>query len=292
MNGGKRGEMQTLAGNRSLEKSNGFRPKKRLGQYFLRDGDIINGIISVADFDKSDQILEIGAGLGALTIPAAKSVHDVIAVEKDDRLVEILKKKLLNSDIHNVTLINDDILKVDLPRILGNHSRKIKVVGNLPYNISSPLLERLINNRNILGRAILMFQAEFAKRLIASPGNRDYGALTVLMQYHAYLSPLIEVPKEAFYPKPKVGSMVLELDLNKPHPRRAADDERFKMVVKGAFAYKRKTLLNSLRRTFSSHGTNDILAAMSDCAMDSLKRAESLTIDDFIRLTSAMSSHS
>ena len=133
-----------------------------------------------------------------------------------------------------------------------------------------------------------MFQHEFAKRLIAPPGNREYGALTVLMQYHAHISPLLEVPKEAFYPRPKVGSMVLEFDFNKPHPGRVEDVERFRKIVKGAFAYKRKTLLNSLRRTYSSFSTHAILAAMSECAIDPMSRAEALDIDEFICLTSAL----
>lgn len=135
-----------------------------------------------------------------------------------------------------------------------------------------------------------MFQYEFARRLIAPPGNKEYGAMTVLIQYHASLTPLLDVPKEAFYPKPKVDSMVLELDLDSPHPRRTEDEETFKMVVKGAFAHRRKTLLNSLKGTLSSRSINEIVAALDRCAIDPTKRAENLDIDNFLCLTSQLTS--
>ncbi|MBL7176718.1 MAG: ribosomal RNA small subunit methyltransferase A [Desulfobacteraceae bacterium] len=267
-----------------------FRPKKRLSQHFLQDTGIIHEIIAQAGFDESDHVFEIGAGLGALTLPLSKVVRHITAIEKDAQLADMLGKRLSHAGVDNVNLINDDILAFDLSKVIDLSLKKIKVIGNLPYNISSPLLEKFIKNRNLVSRAILMFQYEFARRLIAPPGNKEYGAMTVLIQYHAGITPLLDVPKEAFYPKPKVDSMVLELDLDSPHPRRTEDEETFKMVVKGAFAHRRKTLLNSLKGTLSSRSINEIVAALDRCAIDPTKRAENLDIDDFLCLTSQLTS--
>jgi 16S rRNA (adenine1518-N6/adenine1519-N6)-dimethyltransferase len=279
-----------LAETKPIKREQRFRPKKRLSQHFLKDTGIIHEIIAQAGFDESDHVLEIGAGLGALTLPLSKVVRHITAIEKDAQLVDMLGKRLSHAGIDTVNLINDDILAFDLNKVIDLSLKKIKVIGNLPYNISSPLLEKFIKNRNLLSRAILMFQYEFARRLIAPPGNKEYGAMTVLIQYHASLSPLLDVPKEAFYPRPKVDSMVLELDLDSPHPRRTDDEETFKMVVKGAFAHRRKTLLNSLKGTLSSRSIDEIVAALDSCAIDSTKRAENLDIDDFLCLTSQLTS--
>jgi 16S rRNA (adenine1518-N6/adenine1519-N6)-dimethyltransferase len=277
-----------LAETKSINARYGFRPKKRLGQHFLKDKGIISEIIKKARFEQSDQVLEIGAGLGALTLPLAGSVHLISAIEKDPSLTDMLKKRLSSAGINNVILVNDDILKLDFNRLRKMTDKKIKVIGNLPYNISSPILEKLVENRNLVSRAILMFQAELARRLIARPGNKDYGAMTVLIQYHAHLSPLLEVPKESFYPRPKVDSMVLELDFERPHTRRIEDEANFKTVVKGAFAHRRKTLLNSLKQAVFSLSSEEILGALEKCGIDPHKRAETLDIDDFLCLSSAL----
>lgn len=277
-----------MAENQRIKGRYGFQPKKRLGQHFLRDTGIIGKIIDEARLDPSDRVLEIGSGLGALTLPLAGLVHHVVAVEKDLRLAEMLKMRLARDGISNVHVIHGDILNLVFDGITGSPAMKMKVMGNLPYNISTPFLERLVENRSLVSRAVLMFQLELARRLTASPGNKEFGAMTVLIQYHAHVSPLLEVSKAAFYPRPKVDSMVLELDFERPHPRRAEDEAKFKMVVKGAFAYKRKTILNSLKRTLSSRTSEEILAALRNCAIDPGKRAEALDIDQFLCLTSAL----
>ncbi|MDY7034865.1 MAG: 16S rRNA (adenine(1518)-N(6)/adenine(1519)-N(6))-dimethyltransferase RsmA [Thermodesulfobacteriota bacterium] len=271
-----------------ITRGNRFRPKKRFGQHFLEDTEIIHEILTKADFNKSDRVLEVGPGYGALTIPMAGLVHEIIAVEKDSYLTRMLRKKLSRSGINNVRLIHDDILSLDCGKTLPLIVKKIKVIGNLPYTISSPFLDKLINCRKVVNRAILMFQFEFAKRLIASPGSKAYGAITVSMQYHARLSPLLEVPKEAFYPRPKVGSMVLEFDFEMPYQKRAEDETVFKMLVKGAFAHRRKTILNSLGMALSSCSDEDILAALDKCGIDPLRRAETLDISAFLHLASAL----
>ncbi len=271
-----------------MKKESGFRPKKSLGQHFLKDKEVVREIINKARFDSTDQVLEIGPGLGVLTICLARKVHHVIAVEKDSRLTEILEKRLSAERIENVLLINEDILKLDFSRIQSLKGKKSGVIGNLPYNISSPILERLVENRHMVNRAVIMLQSELADRLIANPGTKAFGAMTVFIQYDAHVSPLLHVPKEAFYPRPKVDSMVLEIDFQRPYSERSEDDVKFKKVVKGAFAQRRKTLLNSLKNSLESCCREEILGALERCGIDPKRRAETLTIDDFLRLTSAL----
>lgn len=265
-----------------------LRPNKRLGQHFLRDQSVIAEIIDRAGFANSDDVLEIGPGLGALTIPLSGHVNRIIAVEKDKRLTETLEKKLSQLGLSNVVLINNDILKIDFQQIAGIAGGRIKAIGNLPYNISSPVLERLFKHQDLISTAIFMFQLEFAERLLASPGGKDYGALTVLIRYDAETSPLLEVSSNAFYPRPKVGSMVVKVNLEKPHTRRAQDDRLFSAVVKGAFAHRRKTILNSLGGTLLTYGNDQIREALEQCAIDSMRRAETLSIDEFIFLADAL----
>lgn len=271
-----------------VKKSKTLRPDKRLGQHFLRDRSIITEIIERSGFIESDDVLEIGPGLGALTIPLAGLVNRVFAVEKDSRLADTLDKRLSQEGITNVTLVNNDILKVDLQKILGIAASKVKAIGNLPYNISSPFLERLFKHRTLINTAILMFQYEFAERLLASPGGKEYGALTVLTRYDSYISPLINVPKDAFYPRPKVGSMVIKIDMEKFYTRRAEDERLFSMVVKGAFAQRRKTILNSLGGTLLLFKNDEIREALNLCNIDHMRRAETLDIDNFISLADTL----
>jgi len=271
----------------SSRRSSSFRPKKSLGQHFLRDPGIVQRILAGAKFHSSSTVLEIGAGLGALTFPLAALVRQVLAVEKDETLVKKLRAGLSREGIGNVTIIQEDILKLDLA---GISEDTIEVIGNIPYNISSPLIEKLILSRSRIPRAILTLQRELAERLTASPGNKQYGALTVLIQCHAHLSTLVEIPKEAFYPKPKVSSTVVQFDFSKPYPRRPDHEEFFKKVVRAAFAHRRKTLFNSLRGTFPSWEAQTILKALHHCAIDPQRRAETLSIDDFFNLTAGLSS--
>lgn len=271
----------------SSRRSGLFRPKKSLGQHFLRDPLIIERILAGAHFDRKATVLEIGPGFGALTFPLASLVQRVIAVEKDGTLAEKLKAGLSREGIGNVTLIHEDILNLDVAAL---SEERIEVIGNIPYNISSPLIERLIRNRHLIQRAVLTLQHELAARLTASPGNKQYGALTVLIQYHARLSQLLEVPRHAFYPKPKVSSAVVQFEFSRPHPRRADPEDFFRKVVRAAFAHRRKTLINSLRGTFPSWDVQRLLQAVQHCAIDPTRRAETLSIDDFINLNGSIAS--
>jgi 16S rRNA (adenine1518-N6/adenine1519-N6)-dimethyltransferase len=234
--------------------------------------------------------MEIGPGMGALTFPLAESVRHVVAVEKDPRLAELLRGRLLQRSIKNVTLVNSDVLRFHFEEVARSFGGRIQVIGNLPFNISSPFLEKLINSRAIVIRAVLTFQAELGRRLIASPGNKQYGAMSVLAQYHARVSPLLEIPKKAFYPPPKVESMVVELDFTRPHPVRAENEEIFRRVVRGAFSHRRKTLINSLRGAFPEWNRDDLFSALKSSGIEPGKRAEVLEINEFIRLSKFLDS--
>ena len=267
----------------------GYHAKKWLGQHFLVEAEIIHKIVDLAGFQVSDRVLEIGPGQGALTLPLARSVGHVVAVEKDAHLVNALQTRLNKAGITNVTLINHDILTWDFRNIGSLSSTGILVIGNLPYNISSPVLEKLINNRDLIRRAVLMLQLEVAKRLTASPGGKAYGAMTLWVNYHAHPRPLFEVSKDAFNPKPKVDSMVIELDFERPHPGRLLNSERyFKKIVKGSFAHRRKTMVNSLKGMSPSLDRKTLLEVMKKCGIDPGRRAETLDIDAFLCLTCAL----
>lgn len=277
-----------MVGTKKTDKGHAFRPKKSLGQHFLKDHEMIREMVSRAGFKKGDRILEIGPGLGALTFPLADAVQEVVAVEKDPLLSRRLRQKLDRENIQNVHLITGDILRIDLRDGDLFKGKKMCVVGSLPYNISSPILEKLVQNRRSVHRAVLMFQSEFARRVSASPGGRDYGAMSILIQYFAHVAALLDVPKEAFVPRPRVDSMVVELDFERPYPRRARDEESFRRTVRGAFSQRRKTLLNSLGGSFSYLTRGEILDVLQRCGIDPGKRAESLNIDDFLCLSSAI----
>jgi 16S rRNA (adenine1518-N6/adenine1519-N6)-dimethyltransferase len=266
----------------------GVRPRKKLGQHFLEDRAVIQAIIAKADFGPDSHVLEVGAGLGALTLPLSRSVAWVYAVEKDSRLVRRLEETLRREAIVNVSLIHRDILRLAPGELPIPPGRKLGVIGNLPYNISTPLLERLIDNRTSFSRAVLMFQHEVGRRMIASPGSREYGSLSVLIQYHAGVSALLRVSRESFYPRPEVSSMVLGIDFEKPYPTRAGDEENFKKVVRAAFSHRRKTLLNSLRGSAWSFTDEVLLNACRDCGIDPGRRAETLHMDEFLRLSSRL----
>jgi len=264
------------------------RARKRFGQHFLVDQGVIHSILRHSGLDASHRVLEIGPGRGSLTVPLARRVGHVLAVEKDRDLVPILLEKLEGKGVTNVTLVNEDILGFDMERVGAFAPGKAVVLGNLPYNISSPVLERLITNRHLFQKAVLMFQKEVADRLTAHPGTKTFGALTVMVGYHARVARLIQVKSGAFIPRPRVDSAVISLDFEAPHPRRAPDDAWFRKVVRAAFAHRRKTVQNSLLTSFPSRGREEIAAALDSCGIEPGRRAETLSIDDFIDLSKAL----
>ena len=272
-----------------MNRGEGFRPRKRLGQHFLIQPGIVRKILDSAGFQSSDLVLEIGPGRGALTLPLAPLVGRLIAVEKDPRLVRFLEKRIEQERIANVELINEDILRFDFRQVAAGDSVKFKVTGNLPYNITSPVLGKLIENRHLVSKAVLMFQQEVGRRLTVSPGEKGCSAITLLIQYHARTRTLLKVPRTAFHPRPKVDSVVLELDFEHPHVNRAAHEPAFRKVVKAAFSHRRKTLINAMSSYLDSPGREALLKVIDSCGIDPARRAETLHMDEFICLADALS---
>ena len=267
------------------EDRGGFRARKSLGQNFLVDRRVIDGIIDRACIDPSEVVVEIGPGLGALTFPLAGLAHHLVAVEKDARAVCELDRRLPRGSGRNVTLVQADILDFPLEDVSGRFDCKLVVVGNLPYYISKPVLEMLVRKRHVVKRAVMMFQAEVADRLLAEPGEKAYGALTVMVRYRAAPSLVMDVSRDSFRPRPKVASRVVCLDFSLPHPVMAESDTWFDTVVKAAFSHRRKTLFNSLRSSGRDWSRDLISSALADCGIEDSRRAETLGIGEFLCLS-------
>lgn len=261
------------------------RARKKFGQHFLADRSVIRRILDRAGLTPLDRVLEIGPGRGALTLPLARLVDRVLAVEKDRDLAASLRESLASRGVENVTVVTGDILHVDFAGLDPGSPANGLVLGNLPYNISTPVLERLIEHRSLFRGAVLMFQKEVADRLTAQPGSRTYGALSVLVGYHAGVSRLFRVGSQAFRPRPRVDSAVVRLDFERPFPERAEDEAWFRRVVRAAFAHRRKTLQNALLTSFPDRTRADVANALLKGEIDPERRAETLSIADFIRLS-------
>jgi len=265
-----------------------LRARKELGQNFLREPTLAENIVSLAAIGPQDLVLEIGAGLGAVTIPAARRTRRVIAVEKDRQLVPLLQAELLAHDLQHVQVMETNILSLDLNRLAEQEGQAFVVIGNLPYNISSQVMVKLITERRSVRRAVLMFQKELADRLCAGPGNRTYGRLSVLLQYCAEMKVLREIKAEMFYPKPKVGSTLLQIDFKTCIEPQVGDEALMVRVVQAAFGQRRKTLRNALAGGLLPLGSAGAVAVLAAAAIDPQRRAETLTVADFVRLTDAV----
>ena len=264
-------------------------PKKQFGQNFLKDPSTAKMIVDRSKLSPEDIIIEIGSGLGALTIPAARQAKCVYAVEKDYQVAEVLQTELADNDIHNVILINKDILTVNINEISKKENRKLIVLGNLPYNISSQILVALLNAKQSIDRASLMFQKEVAQRLAAGPGSKDYGRLSVILQYSADVKKLATVGAHLFLPKPKVASEVIEIRFKTVIENPVADEALLSAVVKAAFSTRRKTLKNALANisTKTKNDAASIKNILAHAEIDPSRRAESLSVAEFVALTNA-----
>jgi 16S rRNA (adenine1518-N6/adenine1519-N6)-dimethyltransferase len=263
----------------------GLFPKKRLGQHFLVDRNILNKVIRTAEVGKEDVVVEVGPGLGEMTLALARSAKRVIAVEIDPRLAEILKKKL--ADCTNVEVVQSDILKVDFKHLFKKEGHPVKVVANLPYQITTPLLFRFIETREVFSTFTLMLQKEVAQRMAASPGGKEYGRLSVLLQMFLDLSVSFFIPPSAFFPHPKVESAVVRMVWKEEPVVNLRDEEWFKRVVKACFGYRRKTLANALKHS-ELPLPESIESRMEKVGIDPRRRPETLTIEEFVRLAEAL----
>lgn len=267
----------------------GFRFSKSLGQNFLTDKSVIDGIVEGAGITERDLVIEIGPGIGTLTQAAAEKAGRVIAVEIDSNLAEIMKFTL--DGLTNVKIINDNILKTDLAKIIEEEQgdlEHVKVLGNLPYYITTPIIMKLLEERVKCESMTVMMQKEVADRLIAGPGSKIYGAASVAVQYYSIVNHVLDVSKASFMPQPKVDSAVLRLDIRKTPAAQPKDEKHYFSVVRAAFGQKRKTLLNSLG---STGAPKEIIGeALEEAGIDKKRRAETLSLDDFERLSDALQS--
>jgi 16S rRNA (adenine1518-N6/adenine1519-N6)-dimethyltransferase len=267
-----------------LLKAWNLRPNKKLGQHFLKDPSAAEMIVRRSKIAGDDTVLEIGAGLGAITIPVAKTARQVYAVETDPQLIQLLKSELAVHTLSNVEIIAKSILRVDIGSLSNKLNQQLIVIGNLPYNISSQILLQLIHSRSHVNRAILMFQKELARRIRATPGNKDYGRLTAMLSYCADIKSVATMAASLFYPKPKVDSEVVEINFNTSREYPPHNETMLFQVVKAAFGTRRKTLKNALSTGGLQIDPKLAREALIAAGIDPGRRAETLGVAEFIAL--------
>lgn len=261
---------------------------KNYGQNFLIDENIVQSIVEKAEVNKNDLVIEIGPGLGSLTKYLLEAAGKVICIELDNNVIKILNDRF--SLFNNFELINDDVLKVDLNKLIKDNSQfsSVKVVANLPYYITTPIIMKLLEEHLDLTSITVMVQKEVALRLTEKPGGKETGAITYSINYYTNPSIVLDVSKECFIPSPKVNSAVIKLDLLK-HPKvEVENEELFFKIIKAAFLQKRKTLINSL----SNNGIADkelLEKILKELNIDLKIRAEKLTLEDFAKITEYLS---
>lgn len=259
----------------------GFRFTKSLGQNFLIDGNIVRKIADAAEVEENDNILEIGPGVGTMTEELALRAKKVLAIEIDEKLRELHKETL---DIENVKVIYGDFLDLDLKKLTEEEfgDEPFKVVANLPYYVTTPIIEKLILSKLNLISITVMVQKEVAKRLAAQPGNKDYGSLSVFINYYTDCKYKFQVPSSVFMPKPNVDSAVVNLKMRE---REDLDTDFLFKIVRSAFTTRRKTIVNSFSNSKLPYTKDDIKRALQLSGIDERRRAETLTLEEFIILS-------
>ena len=254
---------------------------KKLGQNFLIKRGIVDEIVHAAELTAGEPVLEVGPGIGTLTQGLAQSGADVTAIELDRRLLEVLDTTLASYD--NVRIIHGDVLKLDVPTIMNHKS--FKVVANLPYYITTPIIMSLLESKLPIERLVVMVQKEVALRMIAKPGTKDYGALSVAVQYYTEPDIVLDVPPKSFLPAPAVTSSVIRCVLRDKPPVDVIDEKLFFRVVKAGFAQRRKTFANTMRTTgLSKEQIDDILVKAN---IDGQRRGETFSLQEFADVANA-----
>ncbi len=271
-----------------LLKKHNFTFKKRFGQNFITDMNLLERIADAAMLGEDDVVLEIGPGAGTLTKVLAKRAGKVLAIEIDRTLIPILEEQL--SEYPNVTVVNEDALKADFDQILREHypeAKRYVMVANLPYYITTPLLFHALENSQSLSKIIVMVQKEVGQRLQASPGTKDYGALTVTAGYQADISYLFTVSKKMFSPEPDVDSAIIMFERHDERPYFAKDEALFKKIVRAAFSQRRKTFLNAIKSL--DLDMEVVKKALDEAGYGVKARGEELSIAFFVQLSDLLS---
>ena len=257
---------------------------KSLGQNFLIDDCVIEKIIEASNIEKEDLIIEIGPGLGVLTERLLKKSNNVVVIELDKKMIEILQNRFCLN--RNLEIINNDVLKVDLEKLIKNKKEqtninKVKIVANLPYYISTPIIMKLLENRLEISEIIVMVQKEVAQRLGAETGTREAGAITYAVEYYAQATPIIDVPKESFIPSPKIESQVIKLEVRQ-NPKIEVEDEKLLFnIIQKSFMQRRKTLSNALINNRILDSKEEVEKMFKTLEIPSNVRGENLTLEEF-----------
>ncbi len=261
-----------------------FAFQKRFGQNFLIDGRVIDKIIAAANITKEDTVLEIGPGIGTMTQYLAEAAGHVIAVEIDKNLLPIYEETL--ADYDNVTIINNDILKVDIHELIKGKADKVKVVANLPYYITTPIIMGLFENHIPAESITVMVQKEVADRMQSGPGSKDYGALSLAVQYYAQPYIVANVPPNCFMPRPNVGSAVIRLTSWEKPPVTVKDEKLMFKLIRASFNQRRKTLQNGINNSPDLSFTKEqVVEALRAMGLSETVRGEALTLEQFARLS-------
>jgi len=272
-----------------LLKQEGIVPHKRLGQVFLFRRFIADEMVRLAGISQGDVVVEIGTGLGILTFPLAESGARIIGLEYDSALADRLKRIM---QYPTVDIIRADALNYDYQGLYERYRIKLKILGNLPYYLTSPLIFRLLELRSSIAQLVLMMQKEVAERIAAEPGTRSYGTISIFAQLYCQVSKHLSVTNDYFYPRPAVDSEVVGFALRSTPLIPIADEQAFAKLVRVSFAQRRKTLLNALKASdYFSRGKERIVAALESTGIDPQRRPETVSIDEYGRLCAAIFSH-
>ena len=269
----------------------GFSFQKKFGQNFLIDENVVEKIVRDAGVTKDDFVLEIGPGIGTMTQILCENAREVVAVEIDDKLIPILTEDTL-SWYDNVTVIHEDILKLDIVKLANerNGGKPIKVVANLPYYITTPIIMGLFESHVPLDSITIMVQKEVADRMQVGPGTKDYGALSLAVQYYAKPQILLNVPASCFMPRPKVDSAVIQLTRYEKPPVEVADEHLMFRLIRASFNQRRKTMTNSVGNSPElSVSKEQMAAALEKCGLSATVRGEALTLEQFAELANVLS---
>lgn len=282
-------EIATPSRTQQILKKHGFTFKKSLGQNFLIDQNILNKIVSAAQLTEQSGVLEIGPGIGALTQRLAEHARKVAAVEIDQRLIPILSELFADQD--HVAIIHGDILQIDVKQLISEQfadCASVHVVANLPYYITTPILLKLLEERHALSNIVVMIQKEVAERMAADPGGKEYGSLSIAVQYYCEPELVTLVPHSVFIPRPNVDSAVIRLKVRSEPPVFVKDEAHFFRVVKAAFAHRRKTIYNNLSSFTGKQNKERLSAALLAAGVDPSRRAETVSIEEFARIADAL----
>lgn len=281
---------------RSTLKKFNLRPTKSLGQNYLIDNNILMGIVEASELTREDLVLEIGPGLGSLTTELAESAGMVVAVEIDKRLIPVLNHNL--KEFSNIKIINGDIMKFNVVEELSKivtanggdfSTASLKIVANLPYYITTPVVMKFLESSIDAKTMVFMVQKEVADRMVAKPGTKDYGALSVAVQYYSKASVIIEVPPQSFIPQPDVYSSVVKLEIYKTPPVDLHDQELFFRVVKAAFGQRRKTLVNAMNNAgYFNINKEELKEIIISKGIDENQRGETLSIVQFAQISNSI----